>query len=367
MPKKITVGNNTPKKIQNYPHNQIELKRERPPFTIVENAIIEDMRISKHGVMAFTSLCKHSDKDGKNCFPGLNTLARETRSGKSTVIGAIKELEHFGYIKVERRKDPKNPKRNRANSYTIVRQYDYVQKNLKESKGSLVQDQGSPNQDQGSPNQDQGSLDEVLEQDPFNYIPINKRPLNNIPKNNNNPDPVNDDSAGGPPVQDPVVAVAYELRSVLEDYRRLELSFTENQIRQHINKYGPDVISGAVKHFEENINTESVESLEAYFVWILNNYEKVRPIPEPEKIPERVLTDDEKELDQRQNKIKDIETRIYSGKYGSGFNPGEDKESLSQEHEKAIEEMEEFKTTMKAKGLFPANEAVIMIAGKMGK
>ena len=184
--------------------------------------------------------------------------------------------------------------------------------------------------------------------------------------NNNNPPPVKNNIEDGSPAQNPVV-VALELRSVLEDYRRLELSFTEKQIKQHINKYGSDVVSGALKHFEENVDSENVKSIKAYFMWILNNYEIVRPIPEPEKIPARVLTDNEKELEGRSRKIKDIETRIYNGKYGSGFNQGEDEKALDLDLEKAIKELEDFKTTMQKKGLYPANEVITSIAGKMGR
>jgi hypothetical protein len=141
-----------------------ELQRKRPPFTMLEDLIIDDPNISKHALLTYWILCKHADKDGHSCFPGLNTIARETRSGRTTVIEAIDELVKKEYITKTQRRNPNNPKVFTSNLYTINQQYDYKRKEKKkagdnpenEPGGSPVQDHPSPVQDGGSPNQDGG-------------------------------------------------------------------------------------------------------------------------------------------------------------------------------------------------------------------
>ena len=146
-----------------------ELKRDRLPFTQIENAIVKDDSISKHALIVYLVLCYHADKDGRNSFPGLNTIQKEARSGKTTVIEAIKELVDAGYITKEKRRNPNNPKVLTSNLYTINIQYDYKPRKLKKPKKG-----GSPEQDHPSPNEDQG----VVLDRPCNDIPSEEYPFN---------------------------------------------------------------------------------------------------------------------------------------------------------------------------------------------
>lgn len=149
------------------------LIRKRPPFTQLENAILEDEQVSKHALMVYWVLCKHANRDGEDSFPSLNTIAQESRSGRTTVVKAVKELIKLGYIKKECRKREDNPKVCTSNLYTILTQYKYEKAH-------------SPSQDHPSPSQDHPSPNEVLEQYPPNNIPNNKKepPSSQVHKSN---------------------------------------------------------------------------------------------------------------------------------------------------------------------------------------
>ncbi|GAJ19962.1 unnamed protein product, partial [marine sediment metagenome] len=130
---------------------KIELQRKRPPFTIIENAIIEDPNISKHGIIVYLVLCKHADKDGHDCFPSLRSIQKEARTARASVVEAIDELVKEGYITKTQRKNPDNPKVFTSNLYTINQQYDY-----KPNREKKPNDKDGPEKDRGTPNQGGG-------------------------------------------------------------------------------------------------------------------------------------------------------------------------------------------------------------------
>ncbi len=102
----------------NKPTPTAELKRKRPPFTMIENVLIEDERISKHALIVCIVLCYHADKNAK-CFPKLRKIAAEARCSRSTVQKAIDELIELGYItKQTRRKE--GSKEYTSCIYTII-------------------------------------------------------------------------------------------------------------------------------------------------------------------------------------------------------------------------------------------------------
>ncbi len=95
-----------------------ELKRKRPPFTMIENVLIEDERVSKHALIVCLVLCYHVDKNAR-CFPKLRKIAVEARCSRSTVQKAIDELIELGYItKQTRRKE--GSKEHTSSIYTII-------------------------------------------------------------------------------------------------------------------------------------------------------------------------------------------------------------------------------------------------------
>lgn len=85
---------------------QDELKRKRPPFTIVENKIIEDPKISKYALLVYLVLCKFADHNSNTCFPRFRTIAQYARCGVTSAKKAVVELVEAGYIRKTTRKLP---------------------------------------------------------------------------------------------------------------------------------------------------------------------------------------------------------------------------------------------------------------------
>ncbi len=100
-----------------------QLARKRPPFTMIENAIIEDEGMSPYELLVYMVICYHADREGK-AFPSIRTIARETHLSAGTVQPAIKGLIEKGYLLKEIRLKP-NSKERMSNLYTVVSQYEY--------------------------------------------------------------------------------------------------------------------------------------------------------------------------------------------------------------------------------------------------
>lgn len=73
-------------------------------YTQIENEILKDKKLSQSAKLAYVILCMHSDNDTDICYPSYNLLTKEMKCSKTTVIKAIKELVHRGYIEKTRRK-----------------------------------------------------------------------------------------------------------------------------------------------------------------------------------------------------------------------------------------------------------------------
>lgn len=119
--------------MKNSKNSQDALHRERPPFTMIENAIIEDERVSRQALLVYWVLCKHADNKNGECWPGFTRISKIARYSRPKVISAIEELVDFGYILKECRVKDGDPKTHLRNKYTILRQYDYQ----KVSQGSV--------------------------------------------------------------------------------------------------------------------------------------------------------------------------------------------------------------------------------------
>lgn len=88
-------------------------------FTIIENVVIEDERLTGPDLLVYTILCYHSDRSSGLCFPSLETICKKARLGKTTVIKVLNHLIESGYISKESRKNPKT-KRQQSNIYKII-------------------------------------------------------------------------------------------------------------------------------------------------------------------------------------------------------------------------------------------------------
>jgi hypothetical protein len=71
-------------------------------FAIVPTQILMDERVSRSCLVVFWVLTVHIFRGKRFCFPSTATIAKEAHSSRPTVIKAIKELEQYGYVEVER-------------------------------------------------------------------------------------------------------------------------------------------------------------------------------------------------------------------------------------------------------------------------
>ena len=119
-----------------------KVKREKSlPFARVEHAIIDDASISIYALATYVALCRHADTFGQ-CFPGMATLARESKCSRRSTIRAIQELIDRGYVSKHIRCQSG---RFASNVYTILSQYDFVPK----QRGSASQAPGSARETRG--------------------------------------------------------------------------------------------------------------------------------------------------------------------------------------------------------------------------
>lgn len=96
-----------------------KLRRKRPPFTLIENAVIKDLEISGYALLVYTVLCMHADHEDGTCFPGFAEIGKYSRCSRSTIKRALKELIDYGYVEKETRKVP-GRQENDSNLYTIT-------------------------------------------------------------------------------------------------------------------------------------------------------------------------------------------------------------------------------------------------------
>lgn len=76
----------------------VEVRRKTPlPFTMVDNVVITDPRLSPYDKYVFTMLCKYQNGD-RECWPSFRTLAEHCGISRSKAIGCLNNLEKAGYI-----------------------------------------------------------------------------------------------------------------------------------------------------------------------------------------------------------------------------------------------------------------------------
>ena len=71
-------------------------------FSMIPTQILMDERLSRSCLVVFWVLTVHIFRGKRFCFPSTATIAKEAHSSRPTVIKAIKELEQYGYLEVER-------------------------------------------------------------------------------------------------------------------------------------------------------------------------------------------------------------------------------------------------------------------------
>ena len=77
-------------------------------FAMIPTQVLMDERLSRSSLLVFWALTVHLFRGKEYCFPSLKTLQQESHSSRPTVIKAIKLLEQFGYLQVERTEHKNN-------------------------------------------------------------------------------------------------------------------------------------------------------------------------------------------------------------------------------------------------------------------
>lgn len=92
-------------------------KRSRAPFAQVPTALLRDHDLTTGARLAYALLATYGDKDGKNIFPSVATLAKHAGTSQQTVRNWLRELLIAGWVRV--RAEP-----GKSNFYEIVRDPD---------------------------------------------------------------------------------------------------------------------------------------------------------------------------------------------------------------------------------------------------
>ncbi len=102
------------------PTDQIE--QEGWHYTIVENAVLDDLTLNIYTRLLYVYLCKFSDKS-KQCFPSIQRLATTTGMSPNRVRASLDELQQKGYL-------IKTMRRNGELNLTNVYKLRYIQPKL---------------------------------------------------------------------------------------------------------------------------------------------------------------------------------------------------------------------------------------------
>ena len=97
----------------------LEVTKERLPFTMFHNCIMEDPRLNKHDLLVYLVLAYHADASELISWPSKNTIEDESRLSVRKVDQVIKKLEELHHITVKRRKKP-GSKLNFSNIYCLT-------------------------------------------------------------------------------------------------------------------------------------------------------------------------------------------------------------------------------------------------------
>lgn len=78
--------------------------RRHVPFTMIENSIIDDERLTCHEKMVYTVLARYANINEKKCWPSLSTISKKACTSRQGVVNSLNQLEEYGYITRTRRK-----------------------------------------------------------------------------------------------------------------------------------------------------------------------------------------------------------------------------------------------------------------------
>ena len=78
--------------------DSIGVERRRLPFTLIENAVLEDQELGPVDLLVYIALAKYADSEGV-CWPAMATLGKLARCARETVARSISRLEARGYLR----------------------------------------------------------------------------------------------------------------------------------------------------------------------------------------------------------------------------------------------------------------------------
>jgi hypothetical protein len=88
---------------------ECQIQQEGWHYTIVENAVLDDLELSKEARLLYVYLSRFANSADKKCWPSIDTLAKLSGISERKVRYCLKELETREYIrKVYRREGSKN-------------------------------------------------------------------------------------------------------------------------------------------------------------------------------------------------------------------------------------------------------------------
>jgi hypothetical protein len=95
---------------------KIRVNYDIPTFTIVPHWVADLVKPTE--LAAFVVLGKYADNVTKECWPSLNTIAKDLGRSKTATISAIKGLEDKGVLKITKRRNTKGDWD--RNHYTLI-------------------------------------------------------------------------------------------------------------------------------------------------------------------------------------------------------------------------------------------------------
>jgi len=95
---------------------KIRVNYDIPTFTIVPHWVADLVKPTE--LAAYVVLGKYADNVTKECWPSLNTIAKDLGRSKTATISAIKGLESKGVLKISKRKNTKGDWD--RNHYTLI-------------------------------------------------------------------------------------------------------------------------------------------------------------------------------------------------------------------------------------------------------
>nr|DAL02932.1 MAG TPA: helix-turn-helix domain protein [Crassvirales sp.] len=89
-------------------------KINKPQRVQIGKDLIENEDLDKYSLYLHLVLSVYADKDTKQCFPSLDTLAKDTKASKATVIKRLNNLKDKGFITILNRG-------RKGNLYTLIK------------------------------------------------------------------------------------------------------------------------------------------------------------------------------------------------------------------------------------------------------